>query len=672
MSKAKIIFGTYNNLPVGTFPHVFEQAYQQAYKPFLSTMYKYPEIPLTLHYSGTLLHWFEENHSEFTDVLAEMVGRKQVEMVGGAFFNPILPLIPRPDRLGQIEKLTTYLRKNFGPRPRGAWLAEQVWEPSLVATLKNSGIEYIFLDDYHLYTLGLDKSSVFSPYLTEDQGKIITVFPLCHDLRVLTVNASPQKIIEYMVSNYESRDDQVFVLMESGEWFGFEENNNHHTYGEKWLERFIELLKKNSDWLEPVHPLKYLKKHQPHKRLYFHSTTFEQMAGWNNRNGASKTFIRWMPKNQLKKQNNHNGSRFFRNFLSEYPESNLLYSKMQYTHILVNQIRGDKYRKQAAREELWKGQCHNAYWHGFSQGLYSNHLRKEMYYSLIEAEKVTREKGIFIPSIIALDFDMDGLTEYLYQGNELNAYVHTLGGSLFELDYLPDSWNYLDTLSRHDESYHTPEIRKEGYDHYMRRGFIDHFLQKGETLDRFSRMTHDEQGTFVQKIYPAARFDRERKEIILSVQGTVKNGSVAVPVKLTKKYIFDRNIVNVHYRIRNISEKPLHTVFSPEFNLSFSSPAKEDLQIAVFKGGKRSVLYVGPSIVNNTREIICEDLYNSNEITVSTDMDGGLWTFPLETHCQDGHKLVKEYQATCFVMMWELNLGQEEVWENRISLRIDG
>ncbi len=672
MNKAKIIFGTYNNLPVGTAPHIFEEAYQNAYKPFLSTMYKYPEIPVTLHYSGTLLQWLDDTHSEFTDVLAEMTGRKQIEMVGGAFFNPILPLIPRPDRLGQIEKLTTYLRKKFGPRPRGAWLAEQVWEPSLVATLKNSGIEYIFLDDYHIFSLGLEKSSLFNPYLTEDQGKVINVFPLCHDLRVLTVKSSPQKIFDYIESHLDGRDEQIFVLMEAGEWFGFHGNNKQLTYAEGWLERFLENLKKNSDWIEPVHPLRYLKKYQPHRRLYFHSSTFEQMAGWNYRNGSSKSVIRWASKGQSKKINNSIGNRFFRNFLSEYPESNLLYSKMQYTHILVNQIRGDKYRKQAAREELWKGQCHDAYWHGFSHGLYSNHLRKEAYYALIEAEKVTREKGIFIPSIIALDFDMDGLTEYLYQGNELNCYIHTRGGMIFELDYLPNSWNYLDTLSRHDEPYHTPEIRREGYDHYMRKTFIDHFLNKGESMDRFMRMNYEEKGNFLDKIYTLVRFDRERKELVLSAQGMVTNGGLSIPIKLIKRYVFNRNVLSVHYKIKNLSEKTISTVFAPEINLSFASASSENLKISSSQGGKTKLFDKNSGTIKKTSEIFCEDLYNHNELKISSELDGGLWFFPLETYCLNDNTLIREYQATSFLLHFNVELAGEEIWENGISIKIDG
>ena len=70
-----------------------------------------------------------------------------------------------------------------------------------------------------------------------------------------------------------------------------------------------------------------------------------------------------------------------------------MYAKMMYTNILVNQIKGDKYKKKAAKEELWKGQNSYAYWHGQHKGIYTNKLRKEIYRSLIEAERITRGPG---------------------------------------------------------------------------------------------------------------------------------------------------------------------------------------------------------------------------------------------------------------------------------------
>ena len=155
MKSLRLIFGTYNHQPEGNLPDQFERAYQDAYKPFLSLLYNHPRLPVVLYYCGSLFEWLEEQHPEFLMLLREMVRRKQVELLGGGFYSPILSLIPDGDKLGQIEKLTTYLRTTFGVRPRGGWLAERVWEPTLARILRNSGLEYTFLDDRHFNVAGV-------------------------------------------------------------------------------------------------------------------------------------------------------------------------------------------------------------------------------------------------------------------------------------------------------------------------------------------------------------------------------------------------------------------------------------------------------------------------------------------------------------------------------------
>ena len=63
-------------------------------------------------------------------------GRKrQVEMLGGGFYEPILISIPPHDRLEQLKCLADYVEKHFGERPRGAWLTERVWEPQFPSSL---------------------------------------------------------------------------------------------------------------------------------------------------------------------------------------------------------------------------------------------------------------------------------------------------------------------------------------------------------------------------------------------------------------------------------------------------------------------------------------------------------------------------------------------------------
>ncbi|MDP3177532.1 MAG: hypothetical protein Q8M76_06485, partial [Spirochaetaceae bacterium] len=90
MQKNHVIIGTYNHLPNGAEEFTFEDTYQICWRPFLSVLYRFPEMPACLHYSGTVLRWLELRHPEFIMLLEEMVLRKQIELLGGGFFSPLL------------------------------------------------------------------------------------------------------------------------------------------------------------------------------------------------------------------------------------------------------------------------------------------------------------------------------------------------------------------------------------------------------------------------------------------------------------------------------------------------------------------------------------------------------------------------------------------------------
>lgn len=119
MKTINLVLGTSNCIATGTSEAQIEQLYQRAYKPFLTTLYTFPEISLTLHYNGVLLEWFQDNRPEFVMLLNEMVKRGQIELLGGTFYETVLPLIPSSDRTAQVEMLTTLMRRRFGKRPRG-------------------------------------------------------------------------------------------------------------------------------------------------------------------------------------------------------------------------------------------------------------------------------------------------------------------------------------------------------------------------------------------------------------------------------------------------------------------------------------------------------------------------------------------------------------------------
>ena len=69
----------------------------------------------------------------------------RIEIVGGAFYEPILTMISTPDRIGQIARYSEWLTERFGTPINGMWMPERVWEQSLTRDIATAGIRYTLL-----------------------------------------------------------------------------------------------------------------------------------------------------------------------------------------------------------------------------------------------------------------------------------------------------------------------------------------------------------------------------------------------------------------------------------------------------------------------------------------------------------------------------------------------
>ena len=145
----RLILAFHNHQPVGNFDGVFEQSYHESYLPFLNVLQEFPEIPFALHTSGSLLEWLEKAHPEYIERVRSRVAQNQIEIIGGAFYEPILANIPRRDRIGQITMYTDHLESLFETTVRGMWVPERVWEQSFAGDITAAGIRYTILDDHH-------------------------------------------------------------------------------------------------------------------------------------------------------------------------------------------------------------------------------------------------------------------------------------------------------------------------------------------------------------------------------------------------------------------------------------------------------------------------------------------------------------------------------------------
>src|SRR5437773_2752879 len=314
-------FGIHNHQPIGNFDHVFVEATERAYRPFLERLQARPEVRLAVHCTGSLLEWLRERSPRTFDLLAALAERRHVELLTGGFYEPILAVLPDHDKFGQIERLTAFLKTHFGVRPRGMWLAERVWEPHLPRVLAEAGVEYVLVDDIHFALAGLDPDTLGGYYLTEDQGVRLRVFPISQRLRYLIPFAEVEASLEYLAAR-RGRVPAV-TMVDDGEKFGVWPATHAHVYEKGWLDRFFDRLLA-TDWLALTTLSDVVDRVEATDRVYLPTASYREMGEWALPVGAQRRLER--AKHDLERLGGGADHAdllrggFWRNFLAKYPE----------------------------------------------------------------------------------------------------------------------------------------------------------------------------------------------------------------------------------------------------------------------------------------------------------------------------------------------------------------
>ena len=469
MSKVSLALVIHSHQPVGNFDHVIEDAYQKSYAPFVRALRVHPRIRLSLHFSGILLEWLESHHPEYFQQLRELVGRGQIELVGGGYYEPILPIIPDTDKHAQLRKLADYLHQRFGQEPRGAWIAERVWEPTLPRPLAQAGVEYVILDDTHFLAAGLQPWQLHGSFVTEEDGFPLRLVPSSKALRYTIPFQEPAETLRILKEG-ANQHDSLFAMGDDCEKFGVWPGTYDHVYKSGWLERFFRSLEGNQGWLETTTVTDYLRSHPPVGRIYLPTASYAEMMEWSLPPEASVDFKACL------EESAHipHGERFqrflrgglWRNFLTKYAESNRLQKQMLVVSHRLQKLRAsveDGTEKAAllaeAQAHLLASQCNDPYWHGVFGGLYAPHLRSALLRHLIQAEfqldGVDGRPDDALPQIVTTDFDADGNDEIMVRQSISGMILHPAdGATASSLRFQPSNVELVNSLMRRPEAYH--------------------------------------------------------------------------------------------------------------------------------------------------------------------------------------------------------------------------
>ena len=720
----RFVFALHNHQPVGNFDGVFEGAYRDSYAPFLEMIQNYPEIPVSLHTSGCLLEWLAEHHPEYIDRLRRLVARGQIEIMGGGFYEPILPMIPPHDRVGQIRSYTNHLQDLFQTRVRGMWVPERVWEQNLVSDIASAGIEYTVLDDYHFKQAGLEESRLFGYYLTEDNGQLLRVFPGSERMRYLVPFRNPEETIAYFGEVASQNPDAVIVFADDGEKFGSWPETHKHCYDDGWLRRFLDGLRQARSWVRFCTFAQALDETPPAGKIYLPDCSYREMTEWSLPPPKLTALQHLMHElehdHRLPEIKRFLRGGFWRNFKVKYPETQEMYGRMLQVSRRLQEFedRGSRIENRRsrigkeelnselihdplveARQDLYRAQCNCPWWHGAFGGLYLPHLRNAAYHYLIAAENALLETSGNTPRQVESDqedWDVDGRKEICLSNHRLAAFFKPdRGGSLYELDLRVICHNLLATLSRRPEAYHEAILKhaqggQQGhgaqsihdrvvfkqagldrmlqYDPYLRKSLIDHFYDPNQKLEDLAALKETELGDFVTGVYES-QVERTSSGVQAIFRRSGQAAGAAVRIQKTVSLAPDADTLEISYRLENLpKDRTVH--FAVEFNFAGMAAGADD-RYFYHNGQARAGQLQTLQDLRDADHLGLVDEWLGLDASLSLSRPGGFWAFPIQTVSQSegGFELV--HQSTAVLPHWQVQADSNGCWEVTIQLNLD-
>jgi alpha-amylase len=690
----------HNHQPVGNFGWVIAETYQTAYLPMVEALERHPGVRVALHYTGPLLAWLIAERPDFVARLRALADRGQVELVGGGWYEPVLAALPERDRVAQLVRMADEVERTFGRRPRGAWLAERVWEPDLPTALVSAGYEWTVLDDAHFRAAAIPEDDLWGSYTTDDQGEVLTVFGTEQGLRYRIPFADVEDVIGYLRDHATEDGERLGTMGDDGEKFGAWPTTWEHCWGPgRWVETFFDALDANADWLTTMPPSDWIDGHRPVGRVYLPTGSYAEMGEWALPADESLAFSAALKRARDRHSPEERWLRgaFWRNYQVKYREVNDLHKQMLRVSAKVEAM-DEGPDREVALDHLHRGQSNDCYWHGLFGGIYIAHMRAATLGHLIAAEDMADAALNSLEVADTGDLDLDGRDEVrlanagqalVVKADEgggigswdLRAARHALAGVLRRR---PEA--YHETLRRHDRQasrrtkaggapasiHEMVQVKEAGlasrlvYDDYERRSGLIRILASDATPASWNAGGREEQGDFATAPFEIERLELD--QLRLSRDGIVDVGGRAQPLRVTVELELGggRLVPSLEQRlmIENLGVEPLEARVGSEWAMTMlggggNPEAWWELE------SERS----GHDAKRSSSGI--EQLAQGNDwlgASVATVVEpaADAWIAPIETISNSEAGFERVYQGSALLLSWLVPLEPGKRWSATI------
>ncbi|MFW9852275.1 MAG: hypothetical protein ACFFDS_05000 [Candidatus Thorarchaeota archaeon] len=229
--KIPLVFVLHAYQPITQKEEVYNRIISKCYIPFLRKLLENPEIKITLNISGCLLEKFATNYPDVLHLIEEGILSKQIELMGSAFYHPILPLILKKDQRYQINKQKELTYNILGVNSSVFFPPELAISEEIIPQIVKEGYKIILVPE------NINNLKIGGYYELED-GKSIFLIKrnkkLSNNIAFNLYNGNVNEAIEDIRDHYDKQKCPILLAMDL-ETFG-----EHH---KRYYNFFFELAK---------------------------------------------------------------------------------------------------------------------------------------------------------------------------------------------------------------------------------------------------------------------------------------------------------------------------------------------------------------------------------------------------------------------------------------------
>lgn len=236
-----------------------------AYTRLISTLLEYPDVPVQIHVSGTLLHMLIWTESPTLELLQNGVASGQFELLSSTYSQNIIGATVDPVlNQYQIELHRDLTAHVFDKEPSVFWNAERVWTTDVAETIASFGSFSVPVESHILFKSGLDTTDRRTWNYETTAGNLNII----HDdarFRAVVNNVfntgDMEPFIAYLESANHNNTNRDFLITyyedaEAAGLWQYEGGDVHPDSTMNNLRLILDFLSE-TDWVQPTTPSRF-------------------------------------------------------------------------------------------------------------------------------------------------------------------------------------------------------------------------------------------------------------------------------------------------------------------------------------------------------------------------------------------------------------------------------